>query len=87
MTTTPTPRPAGVFWARTAPGSTERLCTDTAHAVYERSLVPAGGVTARRVYACAVCWPRAGAPAIAAATAAPPAPGRGTVGASAWRGP
>ena len=60
------PRPAGVFWARMAPGAGDRLCVDRAHGVYERKIfrVPeradGTGGQAMSVYACEARRPRRG---------------------------
>lgn len=88
------PRPAGVFWARTAPragsgAGGDRLCVDPAHGVYERKLVrrPRAGDgegtgQVINVYACEVCWPREGAPARSSAQPSVTS----AAGAPAWAG-
>ena len=60
-----TPRPPGVFWARSGPGRSARLCEDAEHPIYVRRISrPKRGDPATLegvdVYACATCWPPGG---------------------------
>ena len=58
-----TPRPPGVWWARTAAAPGTAMCERPDHAVYRRrhtrrKVGHPDEVVTVDVYACAVCWPR-----------------------------